>query len=776
MGEFALGQAVPRFEDLRLLRGGGLYISDMVMPHMAHGWIVRSPYAAAKILKIDTAAALAAPGVLAVLTGDDWKASGFENLPRGSGRKLRDGKPMVRPPYPALADGQVRHVGDPVAFVVAETVAQAMDAAELVEVEYEPLPSVTNAVAAIAPGAPKVWPDAADNICFVHLQGDKAATDAAFAKADRVVKHRLTINRVTAATMEPRGSIGVYSPSEGHYTAYTTLQRAHSFREELAEVLNVPESKIRVVCGDIGGSFGMKSPVYNEVGMVLLAAKIVGRPVKWIATRSESFLSDANARDLVSEGELALDKNGKFLALRVHNIANVGAYVQSGGESSPVANLGSLAGVYIIPAIHVDVTAVLTNTHPVRPYRGNGRPEAAFVIERLIDIAADELQIDAAELRRRNIIPASAMPFKTALGPVYDCGEFEQNMDLAMEMADYAGFPKRREESQKRGKLRGLGLSNSIERAASPGYEGAEIRFDRSGAVTILSGAIAQGQGHETTFKQLVCDRLGLDPLKVQYVQGDTDKVFFGEGTGGSRTATIGGGAMKMATDKIVAKATRIAAHMFGVAVDQVQFADGIFSSKASNRTMDIQELARESLNPKNLPAGEEIGLLASAVFHSNAINYPNGTHICELEIDEETGSVQVLRYNVVDDVGNVLNPLMLHGQIIGGVAQGLGQILMEDIRYDADGQLLTGSFQDYAMPRAEHFSMIHVKSNPVPTLTNPLGVKGAGEAGCVGAMPAVSNALVDALSQFGVRSVEMPATPERLWRIIQKGKAGKAA
>ena len=776
MGEFALGQAVPRFEDLRLLRGGGLYISDMVMPHMAHGWVVRSPYAAAKILKIDTAAALAAPGVLAVLTGEDWKVSGFQDLPRGSGRKLRDGKPMVRPRYPALADGQVRHVGDPVAFVVAETVSQAMDAAELVEVEYEPLPSVTNAVKAIEPGAPKVWANCDDNICFVHLQGDKAATDEAFAKADRIVKHRLTINRVTAATMEPRGSIGIYSPADEHYTAYTTLQRAHSFREELAEVLNVPESKVRVVCGDIGGSFGMKSPVYNEVGMVLLAAKIVGRPVKWIATRSESFLSDGNARDVVSEGELALDKNGKFLALRVRNIANVGAYVQSGGESPPVANLGSLAGVYILPAIHVDVTAVLTNTHPVRPYRGNGRPEAAFVIERLIDIAADELKIDAAELRRRNIIPPSAMPFKTALGPVYDCGEFEQNMDMAMAMADYAGFPKRREESKARGKLRGLGLSNSIERAASPGYEGAEIRFDRSGAVTILSGAIAQGQGHETTFKQLVCDRLGLDPLKVQYVQGDTDKVFFGEGTGGSRTATIGGGAMKMAADKIVAKATRIAAHMFGVTADQVQFADGIFSSKASNRTMDIQELARESLSPKNLPAGEEIGLLASAVFHSNAINYPNGTHICELEIDEETGSVQLLRYNVVDDVGNVLNPLMLHGQIIGGVAQGLGQILMEDIRYDADGQLLTGSFQDYAMPRAEHFSMIQVKSNPVPTLTNPLGVKGAGEAGCVGAMPAVSNALVDALSQFGVRSVEMPATPERLWRIIQAGKAGKAA
>ncbi len=772
MGEFALGQAVPRFEDLRLLRGGGRYVSDMVLPYMAYGYVLRSPHAAAKIVKLDTAAALKAPGVLAVLTGEDWKASGFGDLPRGLSRKLRDGKPMFSPPYPPLVDGQVRHVGDPVAFIVAETLAQAMDAAELIEVDYQPLPAVTNAVKAMEPGAPKVWDACGDNISFVHVQGDKAATDEAFAKADRVVKHRLVINRVTAATMEPRGSIGVYSPTEDHFTVYTTLQRAHSFREELSEVLNMPESKIRVVAGDIGGSFGMKSPVYNEVGMVLLAAKKIGRPVKWTATRSESFLSDANARDLVSEGELALDKNGKFLALRVKNVANVGAYVQTGGDSSPVANLGSLAGVYILPAIHVDVTAVLTNTHPVRPYRGNGRPEAAFVIERLIDIAADEMKIDPAEIRRRNLIPPTAMPFKTALGSLYDCGEFEQNMDMAMQMADYAGFAKRREESKARGKLRGLGISNSIERAASPGFEGAEIRFDRSGEVTILSGAVAQGQGHETTFKQLVCDRLGLDPMKVQYVQGDTDKVFFGEGTGGSRTATIGGGAMKMATDKIVAKATRIAAHMFGVTADDVQFKDGIFSSKASNRTMNLHEIARESLSPKNLPAGEEMGLLANAVFHTTAINYPNGTHICELEIDPETGTVEILRYNVVDDVGNVLNPLMLHGQIIGGIGQGLGQILMEDMRYDDEGQLLSGSFQDYAMPRAEHFSMIQVKSNPVPTATNPLGVKGAGEAGCVGAMPTIANALVDALSDYGVVNMEMPATPERIWRIIQKGRA----
>ncbi|HEY4136249.1 MAG TPA: xanthine dehydrogenase family protein molybdopterin-binding subunit [Alphaproteobacteria bacterium] len=776
MGEFAIGQPVGRFEDPRLLRGGGNYVDDMAFPNMAYGVVLRSPHAYAKILKLDATAAKKAPGVLAVLDGEDWLNSGFDDMPRADGKKKRDGSPMYRQHFPALAKSRARYVGDPVVFVVAETAHQAQDAAELVEIDYEPLPSTSNAELAAQPGAPLVWDDCENNICFVHLEGDKEKTDAAFAKAPIVIKKRLVISRVTAATMETRGSIGVYDRAADRYTCYTTLQRALNFREELAETLRVPESKLRVVAGDIGGSFGMKSPVYNEVGMVLLAAKAVGRPVKWISTRSEAFLSDANARDLVSEGELALDADGKFLALRVHNVANVGAYIQSSGEAPPVSNLGTLAGVYVLPAIHVDVTAIFSNTHPVRPYRGNGRPEAAYVIERLIDIAADEMKVDPAELRRRNLIPPSAMPFKTALGTTYDCGEFERNMNMAMEMADYAGFEKRRAESKARGKLRGLGLSNSIERAASPGYEGAEIRFDRSGAVTILSGAIAQGQGHETTFKQIVCDRFGLDPLKVQYVQGDTDKVFFGEGTGGSRTATIGGAAMQLAAEKIIAKGKRIAGHMFGVAADEVQFSDGMFSSKASNRTMDIQELARESTKPKNLPAGEEMGLLANAVFYNPNTNYPNGTHVCELEIDEETGTVQVLRYNVVDDVGNVLNPLMLHGQIIGGVAQGLGQILMEKIAYDEDGQILSGSFMDYAMPRAEHFSHISVKSSPVPTATNPLGVKGAGEAGCVGAMPAVANALVDALSQFGVKHIEMPATPERLWRIIRAGKAGRAA
>ncbi|MFL5086293.1 MAG: xanthine dehydrogenase family protein molybdopterin-binding subunit, partial [Xanthobacteraceae bacterium] len=438
-----------------------------------------------------------------------------------------------------------------------------------------------------------------------------------------------------------------------------------------------------------------------------------------------------------------------------------------------VGNLGTLAGVYKTPALHADVTCVFTNTNPVRPYRGNGRPEAAFVIERMVDLAADELGLDPAELRRRNYIPPGAMPFKTGLTFTYDSGEFEKSMDMALELADAANFAARRAEARKRGRLRGLGVSNTIERAAAPGFEGAEIRFDRSGAVTLFSGSITQGQGHETIYKQLVCDRLGVAPDEVHYVQGDTDQVFFGEGTGGSRTATIGSSAFHMAVGKILTKARAIAAHMLGVDAEAVKFADGIFSAAGTNRTLTVKEIAKQAANPARLPKGMEGGLTATAVYNADVENFPNGCHVCELEIDEETGEVEVLRYSVVDDVGTVLNPLLLHGQIVGGIAQGVGQILMEDIRFDASGQLVSGSFMDYAMPRAENFGAFHIRSNPVPTKTNPLGVKGAGEAGCVGAMPAVANALVDALSGLGIRHVEMPATPERLWRAIKEAKTG---
>jgi aerobic carbon-monoxide dehydrogenase large subunit len=768
MGEFAIGQGVSRFEDPRLIQGGGRYTDDIKLPGMAHGVVLRSPHAHAKIKSIDTAAAKAAPGVLCVLTAADVKVAGFSDLPVPGNLKRRDGSPQYKPRYPILAEDRVRWVGDYVAFVVAETVAQAMDAAELIQVDYEPLPAVTSTAEAPKPSAPRVWEDCADNICFVELVGDKAAVDAAFARAAHTVKHRFVINRVTAVSMEPRGAVGDYHAADGRYTLYTALQRPHPVRADLAKLLKVSESKVRIITGDTGGSFGMKSPIFNEMPLVLLASKLTGRPVKWISTRSEAFLSDAQGRDNVTEAELALDKDGTFLALRVKTVAAIGAYLQANMPAF-IFNAGTLAGCYRTPAIHVDITGVFSNTNPVRPYRGNGRPEAAYVIERMVDLAAGELGIDPAELRRRNYIAPSAMPFKTGLTFTYDSGEFEKNMDLALALADFKGFKARKSTARKAGRLRGFGISNTIERAAAASTEGAEVRFDRSGTATLFSGSNTQGQGHETVLKQLVCDRLGLDPHTMQYVQGDTDQVFYGEGTGGSRSATMAGSATHLATEKIVAKARAIAAHMLKVNPDELNFADGVFSSKATNRTLTVQEIAKESFDPAKLPQGMEAGLSATAVYTAPLANYPNGCHICEVEIEQDTGKVEIVRYSVVDDVGTVLNPLLLHGQIHGGIAQGVGQVLMEDIHFDAQGQLVTGSFMDYAMPHAHDFCDMEVESNPVPTKTNPLGVKGAGEAGCVGALPAVANALVDALAEFGVKHIEMPATPERVWRAMQR-------
>ena len=778
MGEYAIGRPVPRSEDPRLLRGGGRYVDDVRLPRMAHGVVLRSPHAHARVLSIDTAAAKAAPGVLAVLTGEDWAASGFGDIPSGGSFKRRDGSPMYVPPAPALVRDRVRRVGDYVAFIVAETPFAAMDAAELVAVAYEPLPAVTSTEEAIKPNAPLVWEDCPGNICFVHIGGDKEATDAAFVGAARVIRHKLVINRVAANAIEPRSCVADYDWTSDHYTLYTTLQGAFNYRNQIAaKVLKVPESRVRVIAADIGGSFGMKSAVYNEVGLVLLASKLLRRPVKWTSTRAEALLSDSQGRDNVTEAEFALDEANRFRGLRVRTVAGLGAYLMQATVNPPVANLGGLAGVYRIPAIHVDVTGVFTHTVPTRPYRGAGRPEASYVIERIIDVAADEIGLDAAELRRINTIPTDAFPYKTALTFTYDCGDFGKNLDMALEMADYANFERRRAEARARGKLRGLGFSNTIEKAASPGIEGAEVRFDRSGTATILVGSVTSGQGHETVFKQIVCDRLGLAMDEVDYVWGDTERVPFGQGSGGSRSATLGGSAVHLATEKVVAKATRIAAHLLEVGVDDVAFFEGVFSSPKSNRTLTIKEIAKAAVNPKSLPDGMEPGLVERAVHVSKAANYPNGCHVCELEVDEETGRIQLLNYCVVDDVGTVLNMNLLKGQVHGGIAQGAGQILMEDMCYDPEtGQALTGSFMDYAMPRAADFPAMAVACNPVPTRTNPLGVKGAGEAGTVGAMPAVANALVDALSVYGIRHVEMPATPERIWRAIEAARGRKAA
>ncbi|MGE0628046.1 MAG: xanthine dehydrogenase family protein molybdopterin-binding subunit [Hyphomicrobiaceae bacterium] len=773
MGEFAIGQPVSRTEDPRLLRGGGRYVDDLTLPNTAYGAVLRAAHAHAKVNWIDTSAARKAPGVIAVLTDEDWQALKWKDLPSAEmALKRRDGSPIYKPPYPAMARGMVRYAGDPVAFVIAESAAQAADAVELIEVDYEPLPALTDTSKALEPGQIQVWPDAPDNICYVWQGGDKAAADAAFAKAEHVVKYRAVVNRVTAAAMEPRAALSFYDTAADRLTVHTTLQRAFVYRAQVAEMINVPESKVRVVATDVGGSFGMKSALFNEVALTILGTYVTRRPVKWTSTRSEAFLGDAQARDHIYDMELALTKAGKFLGLRAKSTVNVGAYVQTGGETSAIGNIGTLAGVYVFPAIHVDVTTIFSHTNPMRPYRGNGRGEAAYAIERIVDLAADELGIDPVEIRRMNMIAPDAMPYKTGLVFTYDCGDFANAMDETLRMADYAGFAKRREEARKRGKLAGIGVSFTIERSATAGFEGAEIRFDRAGTVTLLTGAINQGQGHATAFTQVLCDRLGVAPEDVHYISGDTDAVSYGEGTGGSRSAAIGGSAVLQAADKVLDKARKIAAHLLEVEEGEVDFDDGVFKSRKTNQTLTIKDVAQAASKPNKLPAGMEPGLLGSAVYNNPKENFPNGCHICELEIDEDLGTVEITRYTVVDDVGTVINPLLLKGQIKGGIAQGVGQLLLEDIKFEPEtGQLLTGSFMDYAMPRAHHLTNFEIKSHPTETKTNPLGVKGAGEAGCVGAMPAVGNALVDALSVYGIKDIPMPATPQRIWEALAKAK-----
>ena len=767
MAEFALGQPVPRLEDERLLKGAGQFVDDLDLPGMAHAVVVRSPHAHARIKSLNVEAARAAPGVLSVLTGVDWVAAGFGTLPVAEGRTRRGGKPIYRPAYPVLAVDRVRWVGDCVVFVVAETRNQALDAAELVEVDYEPLPASLATADGIKPDAPRVWDDCEDNVCFFQAEGDKQAADAAFAAAAHIVKQRFVINRIIAAPLEPRSVVATYDPVAGQYTAYTMAQRVMMYRADLAKyVLKVPETKIRIVSNDVGGSFGMKAPVYNEAALALVAAKLTNRPVKWTSTRSEAFLSDAHARDHIMDAELALDADGRFIGMRVEGIANTGAYSQTFFPSY-ADNMGALASVYRTPAMYATTTAVYTHTNPVRAYRGNGRTEYSYVIERLVDIAADQLGIDPVELRRRNLIPSEAMPFKTGLTFNYDCGEFRECLDMAVEKSDVSGFAQRKAQSRERGMLRGLGIAYVIERAAAKGFEGAEIRFERDGSVTILSGSLSQGQGHETVFTQMVAGELGIPASQFRYIQGDTDKIMIGEGTGASRSATMSGNAFHIASKKIIEKATLIAAHHLGVAAGDVVFNAGVFSSALTNKTATMQEIGGFAFNLNKLPPGTEPGLFAVSTFSVGVENFPNGCHVCEVEIDPATGRISVVRYTVVDDVGTVLNPLLVKGQIVGGVLQGVGQILLEDIQFDSDGQLVTGSFMDYAMPRAHDICNVNVFSRPTFTKTNPLGIKGAGEAGSVGAMPATANAVVDALSEFGVRHIDMPARSDRVWRAI---------
>jgi aerobic carbon-monoxide dehydrogenase large subunit len=585
-----------------------------------------------------------------------------------------------------------------------------------------------------------------------------------------VVRRRYEITRVHAQYMEPRGALGIYESRDERFTLYADVQYPHRVREVLADrIFKLPAHKIRVVAGDIGGAFGIKGWQYPEHRLVLFAARRLGRPVKWLCERSEAVLADEHGRDCIAEAELALDAAGKFLALRVRTTSNIGAYLSSDRNMlATFTSLPAMVGVYAIPAAHVRMAAVMTHTNATAPYRGAGRPEAIYVIERLIDDAARELGRDRLELRRRNLIPAAAMPYKNVLGFTYDCGAFEQNMDAALVLGDHAGFARRRDEAARRGKLRGIGIANAIERAASPGMEFAEIRFDTSGMATLLMGTKNQGQGHETTFRQIACEKLGLAPEEMRFVDGDTDIVAYGMGTMGSRSTVIGGTALSIAADKVVAKARKIAAHLLEVSEAEVSFGDGRFSVPGTDHAITLREAARAAFMPAKLPRGLEPGLYETGSFSPPQDSFPNGCHVCEVEIDPETGTVEIARYSVVDDVGTVINPKTLKGQIHGGVVQGLGQVLMEQVVYDrASGQLLTASFMDYAMPRADDLCDIAVESNPVPTKLNPLGAKGAGEAGTVGALPAVMNAILDALAPLGVTALDMPATGQRIWRAI---------
>ncbi|MEE2968907.1 MAG: xanthine dehydrogenase family protein molybdopterin-binding subunit [Pseudomonadota bacterium] len=770
MGEFAIGQPVSRREDPRLLMGRGRYIADINLPGQAHGVVVRSPHAHALIRKLDTKDALAAPGVLCVLTGADCVADGLGLLPCDQTHFSRDGSDMYRPPRPILVSDRVRLVGDYVAFVVAETLAQARDAAELVAVDYEILPAVSAADIAAEDGAPLLWDDCPGNECLFHENGDKAAGDAAMARADLVVERRFQISRVTAAPIGPRGCIGDYDRSDDRYTLHTAVQQAHMLRNQLARtVFGEPETRFRVIAPDIGGSFGLYSNVYPENALVLWASRRCGRPVKWMADRTECMMSDDSARDNVSQASLAVNADGKFLAIRCSTHANLGAYLSLRGPLPPIVNLGSLAGTYATPAIHVRVMGMFTNTNCTSPYRGAGRPEASTVLEQLIDEAARKLGIDPADIRRRNTIPADAMPYKTALTFTYDCGEFERNLNDALHNIDYKGFEARRAEAKSRGRLRGLGMSNTVHRASGIELEAAQVRFDASGTATLMVGSVHHGQGHDTTFTQILCDRLGLTPDDVRYVSGDTDMVTFGRGSFASRSAALGGSAVALAGEKIIEKGRIIAAHLMEAAEDDVVFDDGRFTVSGTDRGVDLVDVAHAAYQPKLLGRGIEPGLDELAMFVPSALNFPNGCHIAEIEIDPDTGALEIIRYVVVDDFGTILNPLLLEGQIHGGLAQGIGQALMEDVAFDPDsGQLVAGSFLDYCMPRADDLVSFDSTFHEVPTPTNPIGAKGAGEAGAVGALPTMMNAIVDALSPLGVEHVQMPATPERIWRTIQ--------
>ena len=788
-----IGKAVRRKEDVRFLTGHGNYTDDINRPHQLYATFVRSPHAHAEILGIDPARAKAAPGVVAIFTGDDVKASGIGGLPCGWLITSKDGSPMVEPAHPVLAIGRVRHVGDPVAVVIAETKHQADNAAELLDVTYTVLPAAVSVDDAVKPGAPKVWDAASNNQCYDWQLGDAAATDAAFAKAAHVTRIDIVNNRLVANPMEPRACIGEFDQRTGEYTLWTTSQNPHVIRLLMgAFVLQIPEHKLRVIAPDVGGGFGSKIFHYAEEAALTWAAGKLSRAIKWTANRSEGFISDAQGRDHVTHAELALDQDGNFLGLRVRTLANLGAYLSTFATSVPTWLYGTLlAGVYKTPAIYVEVKGVFTNTVPVDAYRGAGRPEACYVIEHIVDAAARELKIDPADLRRRNFIAKDAYPYQTPVALSYDSGDYFTTLDMALKAADWSGFEKRRQDAAARGKLRGIGLATYIEAcgiapsavagalgARAGLYEVGEIRVNPTGSVTVLTGSHSHGQGHETTFAQLVSDRLGISIDNVEVVHGDTGRIPFGMGTYGSRSLPVGGSALVKALDKIVAKGKKIAAHLLEAAEADIEFKDGKFTVAGTDRSKAFGEIALTAYVPHNYPIEElEPGLDETAFYDPKNFTYPSGAHVAEVEIDPDTGIVTLVNFTAADDFGNIINPMIVEGQVHGGIAQGVGQALYENCVYDRQsGQLVTGSYMDYVMPRADHLPSFAVETHGTACTHNPLGVKGCGEAGTIGSPAAVMNAVINALAPLGVTDLQMPASPERVWRAIADHRPAQAA
>jgi aerobic carbon-monoxide dehydrogenase large subunit len=766
---FGIGQPVTRKEDPRFLTGRGRYVADIDLARQAHAVFVYSAHAHALIRAVNKTAAERAPGVFAVLTGGDWAADGLGTLDPEVMAEDMGGPQGRRTKRPPLAIDRVRHVGERVAVVIATTEAQARDAAELVAVDYESLAVVVRAEDAVRPGAPLVHDGAADNVSFTMAMGNAAAVEAAFARAHHITKLSLYNNRITAVTMEPRGCIADYDPGTGRWTLYSSTQNVHGVRQILAhQILHVPERRLRVVARDVGGGFGMKGNVYPEEAVIVWAARRVGRPVKWIPSRSEALLGDAQGRDQNVTAELALDADGRFLALRWTGSHNVGAYIEGAGAIPILFSLKLASTVYDIPAVAVTSSLVFTNTAPTVPYRGAGRPEAVYIMERLVDQAAREIKIDPAELRKRNLIRADAYPYETRTGWVYDTGNYAAALAKCQALADWDGYAARRAASEAAGLLRGHAITYYVDNTGVFN-ERMELRFDPSGELTVVAGTLSHGQGHETTYAQMAAQWLGVPEDKIYLAQADTDEVAIGRGTYASRSMMIGGSALRAAADEVIERGKRFAAHFMEADAADITFADGAFTIAGTDRSMPILQVAQMSFIPVGLPSELGVGLQGAGAFNSDMPSFPNGCHICEVEIDPETGEAKLDRYTVVDDIGTVINPLLAKGQIQGGVTQGAGQALTEDIVYDRDnGQLLTGSLMDYGIPRADTMPPINVDFSPVPSTTNPLGAKGVGEGGTVASTPTVMNAILDALAPLGVSDVPMPATPERIWRAVR--------